>query len=244
MRGIPYHRSHMYIGPPGNGKSSLTMAVAGEFGLNIYCLSLSDKALTDIGLQTLYNRLSNPSILLLEDIDTIGFTKKKNGAMEGSVRPEGNTGISLSGLLNILDGVGSAEGVLTIVTTNKPDSTDELLTLPGRIDKVFDFRLPVTAQVRDTFIKIYDPKALTSNVCNNIDVSMTRNMSNAPTPLKLEREVDKIRRTGKTSAELVTMAQYFVTGLQEQRRSAAEIQEFLLQRKHDPDGALTAVGDW
>ena len=39
-RGIPYRRGYLFHGDPGTGKSSLAWAIAGAFGLDIYCISL------------------------------------------------------------------------------------------------------------------------------------------------------------------------------------------------------------
>lgn len=41
QRGIPYTRSYILEGPPGTGKTSLVHAIAGEFGMDIYTVSLN-----------------------------------------------------------------------------------------------------------------------------------------------------------------------------------------------------------
>ena len=45
--GIPYRRGYLFSGAPGMGKTSLTFALAGVFGLDIHVLSLLDPAMTD-----------------------------------------------------------------------------------------------------------------------------------------------------------------------------------------------------
>lgn len=63
-----------------------------------------------------------------------------NGAphIEQKPRPKRNR-VTLSGLLNAIDGNASAEGRLLIMTSNNPDTLDEALTRPGRIDKKAHF---------------------------------------------------------------------------------------------------------
>ncbi|KIW29299.1 uncharacterized protein PV07_05124 [Cladophialophora immunda] len=72
-RGIPYRRGYLFHGPPGTGKTSLSFALAGVFGLDIYCLALSEATLTEEDLILLFNSLPKRCILLLEDIDSAGL---------------------------------------------------------------------------------------------------------------------------------------------------------------------------
>lgn len=46
-RGLPYRRGYLLYGQPGSGKSSMIHSLAGEIGLNIYVITLSNKSLTD-----------------------------------------------------------------------------------------------------------------------------------------------------------------------------------------------------
>ena len=62
-----------------------------------------------------------------------------------------NKGITLSGLLNALDGVSECEGRIMIMTSNKPEKLDEALIRPGRIDKKFMFDLCTREQISDMF---------------------------------------------------------------------------------------------
>ena len=75
-RGIPYRRGYLFFGPPGTGKTSLSFALAGVFGLDIYCLSLSEITLTEEDLILLFNSLPKRCVVLLEDIDSAGVLRK------------------------------------------------------------------------------------------------------------------------------------------------------------------------
>merc|ERR1711976_778216 len=50
----------------------------------------------------------------------------------GSMNPDA---LSLSGLLNVLDGVVDTPGRLVIMTSNHPEMLDPALIRPGRVDK-------------------------------------------------------------------------------------------------------------
>ena len=74
-RGIPYRRGYLFHGGPGVGKTSLSFALAGLFGLEIYCLSLSEITLTEEDLIMLFTALPQRCIVLLEDIDCAGVSR-------------------------------------------------------------------------------------------------------------------------------------------------------------------------
>lgn len=66
-------------------------------------------------------------------------------------------GISLSGLLNAIDGVASHEGRVLIMTTNKPETLDEALIRPGRVDLQVGFTNATEEQARELFVRMYEP---------------------------------------------------------------------------------------
>lgn len=129
-RGIPYRRGCLCAGPPGTGKSTLALVIASELGLSLAALSLVSSDLTDERLAGLMGSLPDRSILLVEDVDCV-FRQRMDS--------EARTGVSMSGLLNALDGVGSAEGRILFLTSNHPDRLDPALVRPGRIDRRLDF---------------------------------------------------------------------------------------------------------
>ncbi|KAI0743670.1 P-loop containing nucleoside triphosphate hydrolase protein [Daedaleopsis nitida] len=166
-RGIPFRRGYLLYGVPGSGKSSLIHAIAGELMLDIYVVSLSSSWINDSTLTTLMGRVPARCIVLLEDLDA-AFTRStsRDGSSTGS--PEGkseekpaeqtastsssarrarkndqlsdiNT-LSLSGLLNALDGVAASEGRLLFATTNHLERLDPALSRPGRMDVWIEFK--------------------------------------------------------------------------------------------------------
>jgi mitochondrial chaperone BCS1 len=138
--GVPYHRGYLLYGPPGTGKTSLVSALAAHFGLSIYTVNLTD--FTDRSLMSAVNQVPANSVLLFEDIDCMKGSKARavadSGAKENAAKP-GDTnanqnGVTLSGLLNVLDGFYAPNNVLFVMTTNHVEALDPALLRPGRID--------------------------------------------------------------------------------------------------------------
>jgi len=141
--GVPYHRGYLFYGPPGTGKTSLVSALAAHFGLSIYTVNLAD--FSDRSLLSAVNQVPRNSVLLFEDIDCMRGGQSRGGADSGggqnapaAVSTKENVssqnGITLSGLLNVLDGFHAPSGVLFVMTTNHVEKLDQALLRPGRID--------------------------------------------------------------------------------------------------------------
>ena len=135
--GIPYHRGYLLHGPPGTGKTSLVSALAAHFGLSIYTLNLTD--LNDRSLMNAVNQVPAKSVLLFEDIDCMKGSQARStvgpAAVQDAKEPTTpQQGVTLSGLLNVLDGFHAPTGVLFVMTTNDFERLDAALLRPGRID--------------------------------------------------------------------------------------------------------------
>ena len=139
--GVPYHRGYLLYGPPGTGKTSLVSALAAHFGLSIYTVNLTD--FNDRSLMNAVSDVPANSILLFEDIDCMKGSKArpstsstvKEGIVSAGVEnATAHNSVTLSGLLNVLDGFYAPSSVLFVMTTNHIETLDEALLRPGRID--------------------------------------------------------------------------------------------------------------
>ncbi|KAB2633451.1 mitochondrial chaperone BCS1-B [Pyrus ussuriensis x Pyrus communis] len=134
--GKAWKRGYLLYGPPGTGKSTMIAAMANLLGYDIYDLELT--AVKDnTELRKLLIETTSKSIIVIEDIDcSLDLTgqRKKRGAAEKGFSEEE---VTLSGLLNFIDGLWSACGGERVVvfTTNYVEKLDPALIRRGRMDK-------------------------------------------------------------------------------------------------------------
>lgn len=137
--GVPYRRGYLFYGPPGTGKSSIVSVVASQFERAVYYLSLNDFD-SDAKLSHAVASLKGNSILVLEDID-VSATVRDRDTVE---QPK----ISLSALLNIIDGPATPDGLVVFMTTNRKEVLDPALIRKGRVDFEAEIGLPNWNQIR------------------------------------------------------------------------------------------------
>lgn len=128
--GIPWHKGYMFFGLPGSGKTSLAAALAGELEMDPYLLNLSGTGMNDENLQRLMSDVRPGCMVILEDIDC---------TIPDRDAPLNNNRVTLSGLLNCLDGIMSREGCVIVMTTNRREGLDSALVRPGRVDYELEF---------------------------------------------------------------------------------------------------------
>ncbi|KAK7024774.1 mitochondrial chaperone BCS1 [Favolaschia claudopus] len=264
-RGIPFRRGWLLYGAPGSGKTSIIRSIAAELGLDINYLSLNQSGLDDASLSELVANLPEKCIALIEDIDAAFITSINRDSPsrhspsaddddeqdQQRERPAGN--LSLSGLLNALDGVAAQEGRLLYATTNKYDALDSALIRPGRLDVHVEFKLASKYQVERLFYSFYIPAGDAKEEVREADSEG----ESAPF-VRSENEMDS-RKKGSCASprsmdttpaprlrreEVLELAARFAEAIPEREFSMAALQGFLMGYKLHPYDAVLTAKEW
>ncbi|KAL6615664.1 hypothetical protein ACP70R_037934 [Stipagrostis hirtigluma subsp. patula] len=136
--GRAWKRGYLIHGPPGTGKSSLVAAISNHLRFDVYDLDLG-AVRSNTELRKLLIRMKNRSILLVEDVDcamAVAPRREAEGDSDGSSPASKGNKVTLSGLLNMVDGLWASSGHerILIFTTNHMDRLDPALLRPGRMD--------------------------------------------------------------------------------------------------------------
>ena len=161
-RDIPYSRGYLFHGHPGTGKTSMIKGLSLFSKRHIHYLMLNE-VYNDSELLELVKSINfKETILVIEDIDAMLNVvksreadkktyqdyleeKEKNKKMtvdewdKLELQKNKKQSVTLSGLLNVIDGLFSSHGRILIMTTNHPEVLDSALIRPGRIDCKFLF---------------------------------------------------------------------------------------------------------
>ena len=136
---VPYKLNIMLHGLPGTGKTSAISAIASHFGMSLAFVPFSTRLDDD----TLPNAMHSANaigcrMIALEDIDSF-LTREKST-------------LTLSGLLNSLDGLMRGEGLIVVLTANSLEKIDcEALLRTARIDFALEFTHADEFQTRAAF---------------------------------------------------------------------------------------------
>ena len=144
--GIPYRKGYLLAGSPGNGKSSLVMAVASALKLDISVLNLSASGVSDDRLIELISNIPARTLLLIEDIDCIFQQREKQDDKDT---------VTFSGLLNAIDGIMAGNGRILFLTTNHMEKLDPALIRPGRCDVIFNVKNATQSQAEGLFLRFF-----------------------------------------------------------------------------------------
>ncbi|KAL2883259.1 hypothetical protein SGCOL_001453 [Colletotrichum sp. CLE4] len=231
-RGIPYRRGYLFYGPPGTGKTSLSLALASYFNLELYLLHIPSIR-EDNDLEDLFTALPPKCIVLLEDIDAIGIQHRKkfdaddsssddSDSSDSSARSFGRCRCTLSGLLNVLDGVASQEGRIVLMTSNVAHKLDRALVRPGRIDRMIYLGNISKGSARGMFERMYRPHLL-------------------PETLLTDKDGEALKAQTSTFDDL---AERFSSQVPDDIFTPAQLQGFLLNHRNAPEEAVKSIAGW
>ncbi|KAJ3359730.1 26S protease regulatory subunit 8 [Allomyces javanicus] len=159
--GIAQPKGVLLYGPPGTGKTLLARAVAHHTDCKFIRVSGSELVQKYIGegsrmVRELFvmAREHAPSIIFMDEIDSIGSSRIEGGGSGGGDSEVQRTMLEL---LNQLDGFEATKNIKVIMATNRLDILDSALLRPGRIDRKIELPPPSEA-ARADILKIHSRK--------------------------------------------------------------------------------------
>ena len=168
--GIAQPKGVILYGPPGTGKTLLARAVAHHTDCCFIRVSGSELVQKYIGegarmVRELFvmAREHAPSILFMDEVDSIGSARDSGGGGGGGDSEVQRTMLEL---LNQLDGFEATNKIKVIMATNRLDILDQALLRPGRIDRKIEFPNP-SEDSRVDILKIHSRKM---NLVRGIDL--------------------------------------------------------------------------
>jgi chaperone BCS1 len=215
----PYRHGFLLHGPPGTGKTSLSVAIASHVSVTLVIINMQD--MDDDDLESAFSSVPLPCVILLEDIDACSVDVSRRGPSKRMERDQGDQPIdevqiigmiehtlsgfdkqmkqlhknqeeffrfmkdhvaqpgafqvahsnqqnhtapqppsvpkrvTLSGLLNVIDGASAIENRLLIMATNHLEKLDPALTRAGRCDSKFHLGYATKNSAQRTFKRIF-----------------------------------------------------------------------------------------
>ncbi len=152
--------------------------------------------------------------------------------------------LSLSGLLNCLDGIGAAEGRILFATTNKYTSLDPALIRPGRMDVHIEFKLASKCQARELFHRFYKPVKSIEDSDESDDRELSEKSEAQAEAPAVAGTGTKLHKPAFSNAAIKTLASQFADFVPERQLSMATLQGFLMSYKTRPFVAVEMAPSW
>lgn len=173
QRGIPYKITYVFEGIPGTGKTSFIKALASYYNRSIYQINIGMHS--DSSFELAMGSVPKGSFILIEDFDSSSSVKTRTKQrVPESDKLEISTGesikedkndisfnemfntLSLTTILNTLDGIVSLEDVIIFMTTNHLEMIDSAVLRKGRVDHIVNIPKLTDIEIKE-YIKLVFP---------------------------------------------------------------------------------------
>lgn len=135
-RGLSYKLTFVLYGKPGTGKTSLLRAIATHYRRNVYSINLHE--MTDNKFMSALQTVGKNSIVVIEDFDSSKSVRDREAVKKSDDNSIDLETLTMSGILNALDGVNGLDDVIIFMTTNHIDKIDPAILRKGRTDHVIE----------------------------------------------------------------------------------------------------------
>jgi len=142
--GLPYKQTYILHGIAGTGKTSLVKALASNYDKNLCIININE--MSDASFKDALIKAPNGAMIAIEDFDSSTATKNRIAKVESE--GEFFSFLSLSGILNGLDGINSLHDVIIFLTTNHLEKLDTAITRKGRVDHIIELKLVPSIEVK------------------------------------------------------------------------------------------------
>jgi cell division protease FtsH len=202
----------LLFGAPGTGKTLVARAVAGEAQAAFFSIAASEfiEAIVGVGASRVRDLFAKakeaaPSIIFIDELDAIGRSRQGSAGVTGANDEREQT---LDQILTEMDGFESAQAVVVIGATNRPEILDPALLRPGR----FDRRVAVQAPDKTGRRKILEVHTRSIPIADDVDLEALAsttpgmvgadlaNLANEAALLAARRNHDKVQMADFTDS--------------------------------------------
>ena len=202
----------LLYGQPGTGKTLAARAVAGEAHAAFFSIAASEfiEAIVGVGASRVRDLFAKakeaaPSIIFIDELDAVGRSRQGSAAISGANDEREQT---LDQILTEMDGFESAQAVVVIGATNRPEILDPALLRPGR----FDRRVAVQPPDKEGRRKILEVHTRSMPLAGDVDLEAVAattpgmvgadlaNLANEAALLAARRNHDKVQMADFTDS--------------------------------------------